>query len=118
MNLTIFAQSRSEVPAKCDSVIPTMIKYLRHVNPLFYVKGIREIRVVLSVAACSCALTATSNLMGLPSLRVHAQQAEQAAPAVVQPGAPGKPTQTLPPTTKGALPPVSPADAQFMQGMI
>ena len=37
---------------------------------------------------------------------------------VVQPGAPGKPTRTLPPTTKGTLPPVSVADVQFMQGMI
>jgi uncharacterized protein (DUF305 family) len=51
-------------------------------------------------------------------LRVCAQQTEQAAPVVVQPGAPGKPTRALPPTTKGALPPVSLADAQFMQGMI
>jgi uncharacterized protein (DUF305 family) len=51
-------------------------------------------------------------------LRVYAQQSAPAAPVVVQPGAPGKPTKVLPPTTKGALPPVSPADAQFMQGMI
>ncbi|MDX2032274.1 MAG: DUF305 domain-containing protein [Blastocatellia bacterium] len=42
----------------------------------------------------------------------------QEAPVVVQPGAPGKPTRVLPPTTKGKLPPVSAADVQFMQGMI
>jgi uncharacterized protein (DUF305 family) len=51
-------------------------------------------------------------------LRVCAQQAAPAAPVVVQPGAPGKPTKVLPLTTKATLPPVSPADAQFMQGMI
>jgi len=44
--------------------------------------------------------------------------AQQTTPAVVQPGAPGKPTRNLPPTTKGKLPPVSAADVQFMQGMI
>jgi uncharacterized protein (DUF305 family) len=37
---------------------------------------------------------------------------------VVQPGAPGKPTKTLPPSTKGALPPLSQADVEFMEGMI
>jgi uncharacterized protein (DUF305 family) len=63
-------------------------------------------------------LAAASALAGLPSLRVRAQQPAPAAPVVVQPGAPGKPTRVLPPTTRGALPPASPADAQFMQGMI
>lgn len=40
------------------------------------------------------------------------------AQVVVQPGAPGKPTRTLPRTTRAALPPTSAADVQFMQGMI
>jgi uncharacterized protein (DUF305 family) len=48
----------------------------------------------------------------------RAQQANQAAPVVVQPGAPGKPSRTLPPSTKATLPPRSPADVEFMQGMI
>jgi len=39
-------------------------------------------------------------------------------PVVVQPGAPGKPTKTLPPSTKGTLPPLSQADVEFMQEMI
>ena len=46
------------------------------------------------------------------------QQTNPAAPVVVQPGAPGKPTKTLPPSTQGALPPLSRADVEFMQGMI
>jgi uncharacterized protein (DUF305 family) len=36
----------------------------------------------------------------------------------VQPGAPGKPSKTLPPSTKATLPPRSKADVEFMQGMI
>jgi uncharacterized protein (DUF305 family) len=40
------------------------------------------------------------------------------APVVVQPGAPGKPTKTLPPSTTGASPHWSDADVKFMQGMI
>ena len=51
-------------------------------------------------------------------LPVNAQQADPASPVVVQPGAPGKPTRTLPSSTRAALPPHSTADTQFMQGMI
>jgi uncharacterized protein (DUF305 family) len=54
----------------------------------------------------------------LLSLSVSAQQAEPATPVVVQPGAPGQPTRTLPPSTRATLPPTSPADVQFMQQMI
>jgi uncharacterized protein (DUF305 family) len=36
----------------------------------------------------------------------------------MQPGAPGKPGKTLPPSTKATLPPRSQADVEFMQGMI
>jgi uncharacterized protein (DUF305 family) len=44
--------------------------------------------------------------------------AQTAAPAIVQPGAPGQPSQTLPADTTGKLPPPSAADIDFMQGMI
>jgi len=37
---------------------------------------------------------------------------------VIQPGAPGQPSKALPPSTKATLPPQSPADVEFMQGMI
>jgi uncharacterized protein (DUF305 family) len=94
-----------------------MLSCLRHIKPL-YVKCTSEIRGVSSVVACSCALAAASALASLFSLSVCAQQTAPATPVVVQPGAPGKPTRTLPSTTRGTLPPVSPADAQFMQGMI
>lgn len=54
----------------------------------------------------------------LLALSVYAQQTEPTTPVVVQPGAPGQPTRTLPPTTRATLPPLSPADIQFMQHMI
>ena len=61
---------------------------------------------------------ATSTLACLFALPVSAQQTEPQTPVVVQPGAPGQPTRTLPPSTRPTLPPTSPADVQFMQHMI
>lgn len=63
-------------------------------------------------------LLAAATLAALLSQAVGAQQAEPAKPVIVQPGAPGQPTRTLPPTTRATLPPTSRADVQFMQGMI
>jgi len=48
----------------------------------------------------------------------RAQQVDPAKPVVVQPGAPGAPSKTLPSSTRATLPPRSPADVEFMQGMI
>jgi uncharacterized protein (DUF305 family) len=48
----------------------------------------------------------------------YAQQADPAAPIVVQPGAPGKPSKRLPSSTTAKLPPRSQAEVEFMQGMI
>jgi uncharacterized protein (DUF305 family) len=42
----------------------------------------------------------------------------QAQSVIVQPGAPGQPSKTLPANTRPTLPPASPADIAFMQGMI
>ena len=52
------------------------------------------------------------------SLPVWAQQADPSAPVIVQPGAPGQATRTLPTSTRALLPPASPKDVEFMQGMI
>ena len=62
-------------------------------------------------------LTASVSAVFL-SAAARAQQADPAKPAVVQPGAPGAPSKALPPSTQATLPPRSPADAEFMQGMI
>jgi uncharacterized protein (DUF305 family) len=63
-------------------------------------------------------LLAASAAAGFFCCAARAQQGDSAAPVVVQPGAPGKPSKTLPPTTKGAPPQWSQADVEFMQGMI
>src|SRR5499427_6181961 len=57
-------------------------------------------------------------LTGVLAMLVCAQQSGPATPVVVQPGAPGQPTRTLPPSTRATLPPRSPKDVEFMQGMI
>lgn len=44
--------------------------------------------------------------------------AQQGNSVVIQPGAPGQPSRTLPASTKSTLPPHSAADVTFMQGMI
>ena len=72
------------------------------------------------VSALVCAvLLASSAAAGFDSFAVRGQQSNPATgPVVVQPGAPGKPSKTLPPSTKGVLPARSQADVEFMQGMI
>jgi uncharacterized protein (DUF305 family) len=61
----------------------------------------------------------TSAVAGFFPLAARAQQTHAAdAPVVVQPGAPGKPSKTLPSSTRASLPQPSQADVEFMQGMI
>ena len=72
-------------------------------------------RVPMAACIFSC-------LLFLPVLAQQAEpsrrRGEQDTPVVVQPGAPGEPTRTLPSSTRATLPPASPADVQFMQHMI
>jgi uncharacterized protein (DUF305 family) len=63
-------------------------------------------------------ITGVVTLPFLLPLHVNAQEAEPKTPVVVQPGAPGQPTRTLPLSTRAMLPPASPKDVEFMQGMI
>lgn len=65
-----------------------------------------------------CRLLAAATFSSFLSLSVYAQQAQPKQPVIVQPGAPGQPTRTLPATTRPTLPPASPADVEFMQHMI
>lgn len=57
-------------------------------------------------------------LLAASTTTIYAQQSHSEGPVVVQPGAPGKPSKTLPPDTTGKLPPRASADTEFMQGMI
>jgi uncharacterized protein (DUF305 family) len=63
-------------------------------------------------------LLAASASAGFFSSPACAQKTDPTTPVVVQPGAPGKPSRTLPPSTKATLPQRSQADVEFMQGMI
>ena len=67
-------------------------------------------KLTYSVASCA--------LLCLLSPPLLAQQSNPKTPVVVQPGAPGEATRTLPSSTRATLPPASPADVQFMQHMI
>jgi uncharacterized protein (DUF305 family) len=70
-------------------------------------------------AAVLCVILLAARALACFSIDAHAQQGDSAtAPVVVQPGAPGKPSKTLPPSTRATLPPRSQADVEFMQGMI
>ena len=84
----------------------------------FHFSGKSRVRSVMRVAVRRHALLAASALAGTFSLTVCAQQANPAPPVVVQPGAPGQPTRTLPASTTATLPPSSAKDVEFMQGMI
>jgi len=78
-----------------------------------------KLRSVINVRAPRSGLMIAGALTCFLSLPVCAQQSESAAtPVVVQPGAPGQPTRTLPPETRATLPPRSQKDVEFMQGMI
>lgn len=78
-----------------------------------------KLQTVISVAAPRSGLVVAGALTCFLSLPVCAQQADsQSPPVVVQPGAPGEPSRTLPPSTRATLPPRSPKDMEFMQGMI
>jgi uncharacterized protein (DUF305 family) len=61
---------------------------------------------------------AASAPIGFFGSAARAQQTGPAPPVVVQPGAPGKPSKRLPPSTTAKLPPRSQAEVAFMQGMI
>jgi uncharacterized protein (DUF305 family) len=72
------------------------------------------------IAALLGLLIVVSAVAGLlPAAVAHAQLADAASsPVMVQPGAPGEASKTLPASTKPNLPQRSPTDIEFMQGMI
>src|SRR5260370_847963 len=68
---------------------------------------------MLLASASACSFASAGIFSGM-----WAGQTDPAKPVVVQPGAPGKPSSTLPPSTRATLPPRSPTNVDFMQGMI
>ena len=79
----------------------------------------RKLRSLPKDLILQTAFLAAGALVSFLPLAVHAQQGEKnSQPVVVQPGAPGQPTQILPSSTRAKLPPLSAKDVEFMQGMI
>lgn len=86
---------------------------------LYRFRRMRELHSARGSAVLCGMLLAASAPTGFFSSPARAQQADSTTtPVVVQPGAPGKPSRTLPPSTRATLPPRSQADVAFMQGMI
>lgn len=86
---------------------------------LFPFNGSFKLRSQFSFTILRSGLITAGALICFLHLPISAQQVDsQAPPVVVQPGAPGQPTRTLPPSTRATLPPRSPKDVEFMQGMI
>lgn len=84
----------------------------------FYSRTRFCLRTVIEAVVSQKSFPTAAVLVCVLSLTVAAQQAEPKPPVIVQPGAPGQPTRSLPSTTRAVLPPYSPADVQFMQHMI
>ncbi len=75
------------------------------------------IPVLILVLTCF-EYTIVALLCGGAATAAYAQQAASGSVSVVEPGAPGAPSKKLPPSTSAVAPPRSPADIEFMQGMI
>jgi uncharacterized protein (DUF305 family) len=85
---------------------------------LFCFSVIHELRSMFGVAVSGRGLAAAGALVCFLSVGAFGQKADSNAPTVVQPGAPGQPTKTLPADTRAKLPPSSKKNVEFMQGMI
>lgn len=82
--------------------------YKKHILLFTYMKLIS-----CSIKFKSISVAVAAVILCFSALAVSAQQ-----PVVVQPGAPGQPTKSLPSNTTAKLPPRSAKDVEFMQGMI
>jgi uncharacterized protein (DUF305 family) len=78
----------------------------------------RNPQTIVTTAVAFCGWLMAAALCSLPTAAVHAQEAQSGSAPVVQPGAPGTPSRRLPPRTTAVAPQPSPADIEFMQGMI
>jgi uncharacterized protein (DUF305 family) len=72
----------------------------------------------MKVAAAFGLVLLMTGFAGLFVASACAQPPGASQPVVVQPGAPGQPSTTLPAESRPSLPPLAQADVDFMQGMI
>jgi uncharacterized protein (DUF305 family) len=96
-----------------------MFYHLTTIQSFFLSDGFERLRADIVLATLRSVFVIAGTLTCFLSLPAFAQQTDSnASPVVVQPGAPGQPTRILPPSTMAKLPPRSPKDVEFMQGMI
>jgi uncharacterized protein (DUF305 family) len=95
-----------KIPSPSSTFRPVRLAHMGNLE--IFPRAAQVFGTVISAAALACLLPVSAG----------AKQAGPGTPTVVQPGAPGMPTKTLPLTTRPTVPPVAQADIDFMQGMI
>jgi uncharacterized protein (DUF305 family) len=95
-----------------------MLDYTTPMQSFSFSTGLKLRLVSIAAASRSGLIAACAVTIFLSPPVCAQQQVDSQSPVVVQPGAPGQPTRILPPTTRATLPPRSPKDVEFMQGMI
>lgn len=100
---------------RCDTVYRSkMLEFVRTLKPTL--PACKHNPQPSKAARLLCCAWVAAGLLCGHVARTQAQQ-PSAAP-VVEPGAPGTPSKTLPASTTGVVPQASDADIEFMQGMI
>src|ERR1700681_2288709 len=108
--MLLFHNKMSSTPAKMFSYVPKWRLYR-------FPRKVKFRHRQAFVVFCGL-LVAASAPKDFVCPAAHGQQTGSATPVVVHPGAPGKPSKRLPPSTTAKLPPRSQAEVEFMQGMI
>jgi uncharacterized protein (DUF305 family) len=103
------------IPFRCDTVYRLKMPELTRTPKQNHPETRRPLQTIKASAQLCCVWLAAVGLCGAGG-RAAAQQT--GAATVVQPGAPGTPSKTLPASTTGVLPQNSHDDVEFMQGMI
>ena len=86
------------------------------INPRRSLELQRPMASPRNTAILLCLIAAS--FIALPATVAKAQEPKPETAPIVQPGAPGAPSKQLPASTTGRVPALSPADVDFMQGMI
>jgi uncharacterized protein (DUF305 family) len=86
------------------------------INPRRSLELQRPMASLRHSAVLLCLIAASS--IALPAAVANAQEPKPETAPIVQPGVPGAPSKQLPASTTGRVPALSPADVDFMQGMI
>jgi uncharacterized protein (DUF305 family) len=90
----------------------------RQIHPFASNHPLRYHRRASADRPTQAAMTVSLALICLACIPANAQSTQAPAAPIIQPGPPGAPSKQLPSSTTGHVPSLSPADVDFMQGMI